>query len=240
MITLSSVGIIAFLAIWLLGSVEGVLPPSPQPLTRSVSGAELGRAQHCSINPLKDQRTTGKLKAESGLENIRASAASNDGGRLFHDGSMVNGAPLDAAPAKYGPKQVVPQDSREMPESVGASPRPIPEDAKALQFAVIASAISLPHTVPTGAQLPAAFLDQRELPLPQRRAIDRMANEFIDAVSADIVGSNELAAWNSARASADQKYITLFGHAAYNALHLQAAKEAVREKRAALASQVGP
>lgn len=108
--------------------------------------------------------------------------------------------------------------------------------------AVPSSPVSGPPavSVPGGAQLPALFHDERPLPAPQRRALDRIANEFIDAVSTNTAGSDGLATWNAARASADQKYITLFGHAAYNALHLQAAKEAVREKRAALASQVGP
>jgi hypothetical protein len=91
-------------------------------------------------------------------------------------------------------------------------------------------------SVPRGAQLPALFHDDRPLPAPQRRALDRLANEFIDAVSSAPVGHDGAAVWNEARAAADRSYITLFGHAAFNALHLQAAKEAVREKKAAPAN----
>lgn len=91
--------------------------------------------------------------------------------------------------------------------------------------------VSPPLAVPVGARLPALFLDERALPAPQRRVLDRVANEFIDAVSSDPSGQDRIL-WESAREAADQQYIKLYGHAAYNALHMQAAKEAVREQRA--------
>ncbi len=87
--------------------------------------------------------------------------------------------------------------------------------------------------VPSGARLPALFLDERPLPLPQRRVLDRVANEFIDAVAGDTSGQNR-DLWETAREAADQQYIKLYGHAAYNALHLQSAREAVREQRATI------
>lgn len=93
------------------------------------------------------------------------------------------------------------------------------------------SAVSPPLAVPAGARLPALFLDERPLPPPQRRVLDRAANEFIDAVAGDPSGQNR-ALWENAREAADQQYIKLYGHAAYNALHMQAAREAVREQRA--------
>lgn len=96
------------------------------------------------------------------------------------------------------------------------------------------SSVSPPLAVPAGARLPALFLDERPLPPAQRRVLDRIANEFIDAVAGDPSGQNR-ALWESARAAADQQYIKLYGHAAYNALHLRAAKEAVREQRATAA-----
>jgi hypothetical protein len=61
--------------------------------------------------------------------------------------------------------------------------------------------------------------------------LDRVANDFVDVVASDPSGQNR-ALWESARAAADQQYIKLYGHAAYNALHLQAAKDALREQRA--------
>jgi hypothetical protein len=85
--------------------------------------------------------------------------------------------------------------------------------------------------VPPGARLPALFLDERPLPAAQRRVLDRVANDFIDAVASDPSGQDR-ALWEAARAEADRQYIKLYGHAAYNSLHMQAAKEALRERRA--------
>lgn len=103
------------------------------------------------------------------------------------------------------------------------------------EVAIASTASASPAvSVPPGERLPALFYDERPLPLPQRRALDRVANEFIDAVG-DGGSAGSPAAWGAARAKADRQYITLYGHAAYNALHLQAAKEAAREARAAAA-----
>lgn len=91
-----------------------------------------------------------------------------------------------------------------------------------------ASSVSPPIVVPQSAKLPALFLDERPLPASQRRFLDRVANEFIDAVAVD-PGGQDRALWEAARAEADRQYIKLYGHAAYNALNLQSAKEALRE-----------
>jgi hypothetical protein len=98
------------------------------------------------------------------------------------------------------------------------------------QMSSISSSDSPPFMVPPGARLPALFLDERSLPPPQRRVLDRIANEFIDAVATDPLGQNR-ALWEKARNVADTKYIKLYGHAAYNALHMQAAREAVLSQR---------
>jgi hypothetical protein len=37
--------------------------------------------------------------------------------------------------------------------------------------------------------------------------------------------------WEAARKFADESYLILFGYQAYNQYHIQAAKEALREKR---------
>jgi hypothetical protein len=124
----------------------------------------------------------------------------------------------------------------------GGTPAAAPATALSLQadgdgVAVAAPPAASPAaspavSVPPGERLPALFYDERPLPPPQRRALDRLANEFIDAVEGGgSTASSE--AWSAARAKADRRYITLYGHAAYNALHLQAAKEAAREARAA-------
>lgn len=86
--------------------------------------------------------------------------------------------------------------------------------------------------VPPGEKVPALFLDEAPRPLPQQKMLDRMAAEFNEAVSNPPPGVSVEEVWEQARLSADEKYRILFGYAAYNAHHLQAAKEAVREKRA--------
>lgn len=90
------------------------------------------------------------------------------------------------------------------------------------------SSLSPPVTVPQGERLPALFYDERPLPPPQRQALDRIANEFTDAVGAEGAGS---AVWAVARERADRQYLILYGHAAYHARHLQSAQEAVAEQK---------
>lgn len=102
------------------------------------------------------------------------------------------------------------------------SPEPIP---------VLAATEFPPMPVPPGARLPAVFQDNRPLPPPQRRALDRLANEFINAVASTAATGADFSRWEVAREEADRQYIKLYGHAFYNSLHLQAAKEAAREKR---------
>ena len=133
----------------------------------------------------------------------------------------------EATPA--GPDVMVPAGGTPAAAPATALSPPADGDGPAVAAPPAASpAVS----VPPGERLPALFYDERPLPPPQRRALDRLANEFIDAVEAG--GSTASpGAWSAARAKADRQYITLYGHAAYNALHLQAAKEAAREARAA-------
>lgn len=103
------------------------------------------------------------------------------------------------------------------------------------QMQPVPSSVSPPLLVPPGARLPALFLDERPLPAPQRRILDRIANEFIDTVASDPSGRDR-ALWENAREAADKQYIKLYGQAAYKALHLQAAREAIREHRATTTS----
>jgi hypothetical protein len=85
--------------------------------------------------------------------------------------------------------------------------------------------------VPPGEKVPALFLDENPRPVPQQKMLDRVAAEFNEAVSNPPPGVSVEEAWEQARLNADQKYLKLFGYAAYNTYHLQAAKEAVREKK---------
>lgn len=85
--------------------------------------------------------------------------------------------------------------------------------------------------VPPGEKVPALFLDENPRPVPQQKMLDRVAAEFNEAVSNPPPGVSVEEVWDQARLNADAKYLKLFGYAAYNAYHLQAAKEAVREKK---------
>jgi hypothetical protein len=66
----------------------------------------------------------------------------------------------------------------------------------------------------------------------QQAAIDQIARDFEAAVSDPPSGITQEETWTAARQLADQRYLTLFGYQAYNQYHLQAAKEAVKEKNA--------
>lgn len=97
--------------------------------------------------------------------------------------------------------------------------------------------ISIP--VPEGAKVPALFLDDAPKPEPQMRALNKIAAEFEKNVSEIPPGMTKEEVWESAREFADESYIMLFGYQAYNQYHIQAAKEALREKRAR-ANPAGP
>jgi hypothetical protein len=64
------------------------------------------------------------------------------------------------------------------------------------------------------------------------KALNKIAAEFEKNVSEIPPGMTKEEVWESAREFADQSYIMLFGYQAYNQYHIQAAKEALKEKRA--------
>jgi DNA-binding transcriptional MocR family regulator len=94
--------------------------------------------------------------------------------------------------------------------------------------------------VPAGEKVPAVFYETDPKPAPQQKMLDRIAAEFNETVTNPPPGVPEQEIWEDARRRADEQYLKLYGHAAYNARHLQSAREAVREKRAleAAAQQV--
>jgi hypothetical protein len=97
--------------------------------------------------------------------------------------------------------------------------------------------ISIP--VPEGEVVPAVFKDDTPKPPPQMRALDRIAAEFEQNVGEIPPGMTQGEVWGLARQIADERYLTLYGFEAYNRYHTQAAKEALREKRARV-SAAGP
>ena len=88
------------------------------------------------------------------------------------------------------------------------------------------------QSVPEGAKVPTVFYDNTEKPLPQQKALDRIAAEFETNVSEVPPGLTREEVWETARSIADERYITLFGYQAFNQYHLKAAKEALKEKKA--------
>jgi hypothetical protein len=93
--------------------------------------------------------------------------------------------------------------------------------------------------VPRGARVPAIFYDETPRPAPQQRMLDRIAQEFNDAVNQAAAGGGNPASeadlaeiWRAAAERADQQYINLYGFAAWHELHLRGAIEALQERKA--------
>jgi hypothetical protein len=167
-----------------------------------------------------------------GLPATTRAAADQSGTASLEEESPLSGNNL----SRIGRSDTAADRDTEWPsQDVGTAATALLNDSLSQSLLPVTSAETLsaspPLAVPAGARLPALFLDERPLPPPQRRILDRVANEFIDAVAGDPAGQNRVL-WETAREAADQQYIKLYGHAAYNALHLRAAREAVREQRA--------
>lgn len=85
--------------------------------------------------------------------------------------------------------------------------------------------------VPAGARVPIAALDPIEnRPPPQRAALERILDDFQNEV-AGATGAESGPAWEQARRRADERYRILYGNDAYNQLTMQAALEALEERR---------
>lgn len=94
--------------------------------------------------------------------------------------------------------------------------------------------------VPTGAKVPVVFYDNEPRPLPQQQALDRIATEFSDTVNNPPAGYSQQEVWEAARKIADERYTVLYGFDAFNQISMQAAKEALKEKKAASAQAATP
>jgi hypothetical protein len=107
---------------------------------------------------------------------------------------------------------------------------PVP---RAMESGVRQALLAFPSelVVPTGAKVPAVFLEDRPLPAPQRGFLERVADRFIETVSQAAPGQ-EQEVWEEARNKADQEYIKLYGFEEFDALHRSAALDALPEKRA--------
>lgn len=94
--------------------------------------------------------------------------------------------------------------------------------------------------VPTGALVPAAFLDDAANTPQQHKVLDRIAAEFKKNISTREPGVSEAENWEAARKIADQRYLTFFGYQSYNQHHLQGAKEALKERKSAASAARTP
>jgi hypothetical protein len=90
--------------------------------------------------------------------------------------------------------------------------------------------------VPTGAKVPVVFYDNQARPIPQQQALDRIAGEFNEIISNPPTGYTQAEVWEAARKLADERYTVLYGFEAFNQMSMQAAREALREKKAVTAA----
>lgn len=150
---------------------------------------------------------------------------------------------VDPIPPETGLGESDPADSsnevsRQVLPSALASPPPAPSSAApsamvpAAGLPAVAGGIEIAVAVPPGERAPAVFYDESPRPEPQMRMLDQIAREFNDLVAQPVPGYTSEQIWRAARDWADERYMYLFGWEAWNALHLSAAKEAVREKEA--------
>jgi hypothetical protein len=119
------------------------------------------------------------------------------------------------------------------PETVAQSSRTAATNPSVVDIPMTAGVpireITIP--VPEGAKVPALFHDDVPKPAPQMKALDKIATEFEKNVSEIPPGMTKEEVWEAARRFADESYLILFGYQAFNQYHIQAAKEALREKR---------
>jgi hypothetical protein len=221
-------------AVWLLsGNSAGSAAADRNPVNQRFAPGPDGHAPG-----LGDQLGDIPKTASEGIPSIVTSAPAGAVSVAKKAPISGNSPQIDAPDAVDDPAMPLPAAPAPRGQVAGtAAPAPVNEfPPQSLIPATPAgeSSVSPPLAVPAGARLPALFLDERPLPPPQRRVLDRVANEFIDAVASDPSGQNRVL-WETAREAADRQYIKLYGHAAYNALHMQGAKEAVLEQRATAA-----
>jgi hypothetical protein len=84
------------------------------------------------------------------------------------------------------------------------------------------------------------FYDNQARPLPQQKALDRIATEFNETLNNPPAGYSQQEVWEAARKLADERYTVLYGFDAFNQMSMQAAKEALKEKKASTAQAVTP
>lgn len=217
-LTASLAAIVLFSVLWV---AENPTPPLGGPVSQSA----IGRASR-SNQPAEDDRLTSlELAAD-----LAVAVPPLAGPESLPTVSGGPGMSRGVESISNAPGQTTRPDNRRSASASEALVLSGPPAAQTLPatYTTDSASLSPPVSVPQGERLPALFYDERPLPPPQRQALDRMANEFIDAVGAGGAGSAE---WAVAREKADRQYLILYGHAAYHDRHLQSAKEAVAEQR---------
>lgn len=86
--------------------------------------------------------------------------------------------------------------------------------------------------VPVGAIVPAILYDTEPKTPQQQAAVEKVIAEFEKNIAEVPGGYTQTEVWEAARNIADERYITLFGFEKFNQMHLSAAKEALKERKA--------
>lgn len=158
-------------------------------------------------------------------------SAAGAGARNF----VVDGAPeTEEAVSRQTPdRQMVPaQGAVPSPPAGGSRTEPGSSGFAGVTVGSAADNREIAVAVPPGERAPAVFYDETPRPEPQLRMLDEIARGFNEAIQREVSGYTAEEVWREARDWADERYMYFFGWDAWNALHLQAAQEAVREKEA--------
>ena len=196
------------------GAATGVAvqTPSPGAVRRSDSGSSRENLAASAILPTRDAQAS---DAAGSRVAAPAKAIPGEAGRNSGQATEVAGGRTPQVPST----QVI-----SLPAfAAGSAPA---------SSAAASGAPEMVIEVPAGEKVPAVFYETDLKPAPQQKMLDRIAAEFNQTVANPPPGVPKQLVWEDARRRADEQYIKLYGHAAYNARHLQSAREAVREKRA--------
>ena len=152
----------------------------------------------------------GKIQAEMAVAQALAAAGLST--------ADVKVATLGSAPATA----TTPETTEAAAEETATPPAPASRD--------------LNIAVPTGAKVPVVFYDNQARPLPQQQALDGIASEFNEIISNPPPGYTQAEVWEAARKLADERYTVLYGFEAFNQMSMQAAREALKDKKASTAA----
>lgn len=210
-------------------------PPKPAMVGQNGSHAPApalavsGTGEQAAAAPASAPRTSGRLE-----ETVDAAQPGNIQAEMAVAQALA-AAGLSTADIKIATLGSAPAATADEPASE-AEATPAPSEATE----PVRSTRELVVPVPTGAKVPVVFYDNEPRPQPQQQALDRIATEFSDTVNNPPAGYSQQEVWEAARKIADERYTVLYGFDAFNQMSMQAAKEALKEKKAASAQPAIP